>query len=327
VAASRPDEVRWGILGAARIAATAFLPGLSEAGGGRPALVGARDLPRAEAWAAHHGVDRAVAGYEAVVDAPDIDAIYVALPNAHHAVWTQRALRAGKAVLCEKPLCADPIETAAVLETAVQSGSWLWEAFVFPFSVQQRRLLELVEKGAIGEVGEVQSTFHFVLSRPGDIRLSADLGGGALADLGCYPVHCAHALLPAAGPPVVSGVATFEGSVETEATAVVAYGPRRLVLSCGFRLARDTETRVLGTEGRIHLTNAFHPRPADTLTIVRPGVEPAVERLTTNLWTFGPALDHIHGVLRRGKAPEHLAVDSSLRTAEVVQAVRDAVLA
>jgi predicted dehydrogenase len=272
-------------------------------------------------------VERVVAGYEAVVDAPDIDAVYVALPNAHHAAWTQRALLAGKAVLCEKPLCVGTLETAAVLETAVQSGSWLWEAFVFPFSIQQKRVLELVGNGAIGELGEVQSTFHFVLSRPGDIRLSADLGGGALADLGCYPVHFAHELLPAAGPPVVSAVGTVEGSVETEASAVVAYGRRRLVLSCGFHLARDTETVLLGTEGRIHLTNAFHPRPADTITLLRPGEEPAVERLTTNLWTFGPALDHIHRVLRHGQVPEHLAVDSSLRTAQVVQAVRDAVLA
>jgi hypothetical protein len=120
-------------------------------------------------------------------------------------------------------------------------------------------------------------------------------------------------------------VATMEGSVETEASAVVAYGARRLLLSCGFRLARDTETVLLGTEGRVHLTNAFHPRPGDTLTVLRPGSEPAVERLATSLWTFGAALDHIHRVLRHGQAPEHLAVDSSLRTAQVLQALRVAV--
>jgi predicted dehydrogenase len=132
-----PGGVRWGIVGTANIARGQFLPGLREAGDGRAVLVGSRDRESARAFAAEHGVDRGVAGYEAVVESDEVDAIYVAVPNTFHAEWTSRALEAGKAVLCEKPLSVWSAQTAAVLETArAIPGALLWEAFVFPFQAQ-----------------------------------------------------------------------------------------------------------------------------------------------------------------------------------------------
>jgi predicted dehydrogenase len=318
-------EVRWGILGAANIAGRQFLPGLREAGGGRAALVASRDRGRAAAFANLHGVDDSVQGYDAVVDSPDIDAVYVALPNSHHARWTQRALETGKAVLCEKPLCVGSAQTAAVLETAATSGSLLWESFAFPFQAQHRRLLDLLADGAIGEVRELNSLFYFNLSRPEDIRLSEELGGGALADVGCYPIRLAQEVLstrdPSAGDAV--GFATGNGAVETEAVAVVDYGFQRLVLGCGFGRAFDTFTRVLGTDGQIHLTNPFHPGPADTLDLRRDG-EQTVEHPTVDARPFTAALRHIHAVLGEEEAPAHLAEESSLRTARILEVVAQA---
>src|SRR5215470_15921024 len=125
------DPVRWGIISTANIARGQFLPGL-RAAGGVPAAVAGRDLGRAQAWAEQHGVDRAVAGYQALIDDPDIDALYIPLPNSLHAEWTVKALRAGKPVLCEKPLCGTLAETEQVLAVARETGTLLWEAFVFP---------------------------------------------------------------------------------------------------------------------------------------------------------------------------------------------------
>ena len=327
-AAKVTGEVRWGILGAAHIAGKQFLPGLREAGGGRAVLVASRDYGRAEAFANLHGVDRAVEGYDAVVCSPDIDAVYVALPNSHHARWTQRALESGKAVLCEKPLCVGSAQTAAVLETAATTGALLWEAFVFPFQAQHRRLLDLLAAGAIGEVRELVSTFCYNLARSEDIRLSGELGGGVLADVGCYPVRLAQEVLstrdPSAGD--VVGFSTGNGEVETEALAIVDYGRQRLVLGCGFARAFDTFTRVLGTDGQIHLTNPFHPAPADTLVLRRDGNE-TVEHPTVDVRSFSAALRHIHAVLHEEEAPEHLAEESSLRTARTLEAVAQACLA
>ena len=195
--------------------------------------------------------------------------------TSHHARWTRRALEAGKAVLCEKPLCVSPAETLEVLETAAGTGALLWESFVFPFHDQHRRLLALLASGAIGEVRELVSPFHFLLSRTVDIRLSAELGGGALADLGCYSVRLAQEVLSTSDPSPgdVCGFSTGNGEVDTETLAVVDYGAQRLVLSCGFKRADDAFTRVLGTKGQIHLVNPFHPGPDDPLIVFADGSE------------------------------------------------------
>src|SRR6476619_1691344 len=157
------EPVRWGILGTAGIAASAFLPALAEAGGGEAAAVASRDGARAARWAAEHGLTRGVEGYRPVIEDPGIEAVYIPLPNGLHAEWTIAALEAGKAVLCEKPLCVTPEETRRVLATADAASVPLWEAFVFPFHEQIELVHDAVADGQIGEVREIASRFHFVL--------------------------------------------------------------------------------------------------------------------------------------------------------------------
>lgn len=320
----RPSgPVRWGILGAARIAAAQFLPGLRETGDGRPFMVASRDLARAEDFARRNGVENAVEGYEAVLASDEVDAVYVALPNSYHARWTTRSLEAGKATLCEKPLCTSPPETEQVLEKAVSTGSLLWESFVFPFQDQHRRLLELLSTGAVGEVHELVSPFHFRLTRAVDIRLSASLAGGALNDVGCYPIRLADEVLSTHDPfpTEASGFWRIEGDVDTETVAIVDYGEQRLVLSCGFRRAYDTFTRVIGSEGQIHLDNPFHPAPDDRL-VVRRGGEETVEHPTVDQRSFTAALRHIHAAVRGEEEPRHLATaGASLRLSRTIEAV------
>src|SRR5580704_3893444 len=122
--------VRWGIIGTANIARAAFLPGLRQAGGVAAAVAG-RDAARTGQYARDHGIERAIAGYQNVIDDPAVDALYIPLPNSLHAEWTIAALRAGKPVLCEKPLCGSLAETMRVIDVARQTGTLLWEAFVF----------------------------------------------------------------------------------------------------------------------------------------------------------------------------------------------------
>jgi predicted dehydrogenase len=328
-----PIPIRWGIVGTANIARAQFLPGLREAGGGRAVRVASRDHARADAYAVANGIDRGVEDYAALVESPDIDAVYVALPNSLHAEWTMRALRAGKAVLCEKPLCVGSAQTREVLDVAATADKPLWEAFVFPFQAQHQRLLALVAEGAIGDLAEIRSAFHFLLSATANIRLEAALGGGALADVGCYPIRLAYELFcsPAGGAADPDDVRTeacpavTEGEVEVDAVGIASFGPaRRLVLSCGFRRSYDTFTSVLGTQGQLHLTNPFHPGPSDTLTIAAPGKDPVVERPTSDERSFTAAIRHIHAVLRGEAAPACTAGQFSLpaaRTLEQLQAL------
>ncbi|MGZ5301940.1 MAG: Gfo/Idh/MocA family protein [Actinomycetota bacterium] len=318
------EPVRWGILGTAGIAESAFLPALRETGDGIALSVGSRDLERGRTWAQEQGVARAVEGYAAVVADPDVEAVYVPLPNGLHADRTISALEAGKAVLCEKPLCGTVADTERVLAAARSAAGSLWEAFVFPFHEQMDRVRELLAGGTIGEVREIQSRFHFILDDPNDIRLFADLAGGSIQDVGCYPIRLARLLFDAE-PDLSRAIAdarwTPDGA-DTELWGALAFADdRRLVFSCGFRSAYDTSTRVLGTEGEIRMTNPFHPGPEDEVVIARDGHMDRQPAATSGEMSFTPAIRHIHRVVRGLEEPRHLAVDEAMGNAEAIAAL------
>ena len=318
---SRGRQVRWAILGTSNIAAKVFLPALAEARGGVPAVVASRDPERARGWAAANGVAAGVADYAMALDDASVDAVYVALPNSEHATWAAAALDAGKAVLCEKPLCLTADQTRAVLAHA-EGDRLLWEAYMFPFHPQSALLRRLLRDGAIGEPREIQSCFHFTVSRPENIRLDRSLGGGALYDVGGYPVRLARLLF---GTDPDGGVATARNGpsgVDVETWSWVDFpGERRLSLSVGFRRPLDTFTRVLGGEGELRISNPFHPRPHDTVEHWRSGR--LEQRLPAGAGTaFSHAIRHIHAVMRKEEEPRHLARDDALGNAVITDRLR-----
>jgi predicted dehydrogenase len=321
------EPVRWGILGAAGIAESSFLPALRGTGEGRAVVVGAREGPRAERWAAEFGVDHGVEGYGSVLDDRAVEAVYIPLPNSLHAGWAIAALEAGKAVFCEKPLCGSVEQTEHVLAAARAGDGLLWEAFVFPFHEQMARARSFIADGSIGELREIWARFHFVLDDPDDIRMSAPLAGGATQDVGCYPIRLARLLFDVE-PELsrVSADAAWSAGVDVELWGTLPFGgDRRLQFSCGFRSAYDTFARVIGTVGELRMTNPFHPDPGDTLELIRDGhvvsQEPA---MPSGERSFTPAIRHIHRVLRGEEEPMHLAVDEALGNARAVAAMLDA---
>jgi predicted dehydrogenase len=312
------QSVRWGIVGTANIARGAFLPGLRAAGGTAAAVAG-RDLGRAEKWAAEHGVRRAVRGYQALIDDPDIDALYIPLPNSLHAQWTIAALRAGKPVLCEKPLCGSLAEVQQVLAVAAETGTLLWEAFVFPFHAQFAAVRKLIAGGAIGDLLEIQSDFHFAVGRPDNIRMIRDLDGGALNDVGCYPVRIALELFGGGHTDAWAMAVRGGQDIDLDTQGSLGFpGGRRLLLSCGMRRSGETFTRLLGTEGQIHLSNPFHPREGDTYTVLSGGSAPQVVDSGQRDPSFTDAIRHIQAVVRGEEAPRQLARETSLASAQAL---------
>jgi predicted dehydrogenase len=346
-------QVRWGIVGTAKIARTAFLPGLRVAGG-VAAAVAARDLARAQDYAHANVIGRAIEGYQNLIDDPDVDALYIPLPNGLHAEWTIQALRAGKPVLCEKPLCGSLAETERVLGVAQETGTLLWESFVFPFHAQMERIRGLLADGAIGELREIQSDFHFRLDDPANIRMTQDLAGGALNDVGCYPVRLARELFGdehesawatarwgggggaagtraagtrAAGTRAAGTRAAGAGAadgVDVDTQGSLGFpGGRRLLLSCGFGRSLDTFSRLLGTGGQIHVSNAFHPGPDDHFEVFAEGTEPRKYQAAGTEPSFTAAIAHIQAVIRGEQAPRSLAIDTSLGSAQALHDLRE----
>ena len=312
-------QSRWGIMGTANIARGAFLPAL-RAAGGVPAAVAGRDLARTEQYAQANGIGRAAHGYQSLIDDPEVDALYIALPNSLHAQWTISALEAGRPVLCEKPLSGVLADTERVLDAAKRTGTLLWESFVFPFNEHLRQVKALLNAGAIGELREIQSDFHFRVTRPDNIRLSAGLEGGALRDVGCYPVRLAQEFF---GEHVSAWAACEQGGidqgVDIETWGTLGYPDgRRLLLSCGMRRSYDTFSRLIGTMGQIHLSNPFHPGPGDHVTAYPEGGEPSTWTPDVSEPSFTAALRHINGVLAGTEQPRLLALQTSLITARAL---------
>lgn len=275
--------LRWGVLGAARIAGEQVVPAIQRSGAGQVVAVSSAS-GRAAEFAADAGIARHYGSHEELLADPLVEAVYVPLPNAAHAAWTEAAARAGKHVLCEKPVVLGTAELARVEEAARAGGVHVAEGFMYRYHPQLARLRELVAVGAVGDVVALQARLHFALERTAepDIRLRADLGGGSLRDLGCYPVDLFGTLLEAE-PDEVRAVAVREGAGETDSgsgvdrrlSASLRYGDVVASLDCSFDVPFTNTATVLGTRGSLHLTDAFRadrqPEGTGTLVLERDG--------------------------------------------------------
>jgi predicted dehydrogenase len=261
--------LRIGVLGCAGIARRRMLPALHAEPGAEITAVASRDADRAVQTAGPYGA-RPVHGYERLLERDDVDAVYVPLPAALHQRWTEAALRAGKHVLAEKPLTLEPAATEALFKLAGDRGLVLMENVMFVHHPQHAAVRRLVADGVIGEPRAFTAAFAIPEPQPDDIRLRPELGGGALWDVGVYPVRAALHLL---GPDLeVLGAALEHGPgqrVDTSGAAMLRTGSGVLVqLSFGLSHAYRNTYELWGSEGRITVDRAFTP-PAGHRPVVR----------------------------------------------------------
>ena len=249
--------LRWGILSTAQIN-DKFLAGCEQSDAVTVSAVASRDSARAERYAREHGIERAYGSYDELFADPEVEAVYVSLPNSMHLEWTERALRAHKHVLCEKPLGTDPEAVDAAFELAEREGLVLMEAFMYRHNPQTVRLQELVGEGAIGQLRLIRSAFSFAASDPSNIRLAASLGGGALMDVGCYCVNGARML---AGEPVAVTAHQVLGGdgVDVVFAGTMSFADQVLAhFDCGLALAIRDELEVVGDQGSLFLDDPWH---------------------------------------------------------------------
>ena len=251
-------SVRVGILSTARINRLVIAPA-RESDKVDVTAVASRDAERAREYAQEWGIPQAYGSYEELLADPEIDAIYNPLPNSMHVEWSIRALEAGKHVLCEKPLSRHPEDVERAFDVAEREGLVLTEAFMYRHNPQTARLVELVRGGAVGEARVVRAAFSFTITDEANIRLAADLEGGALMDVGCYCVSGSR--LIAGESRRVYGTGVWERGVDTVFTGTLEFANDVIAqFDCGFRLPNRDELEVVGSEGSIFLDDPWHSR-------------------------------------------------------------------
>jgi D-xylose 1-dehydrogenase (NADP+, D-xylono-1,5-lactone-forming) len=219
--------------------------------------VASRNPARAKAYALEHGLDRSWRSYDELLAEPDVDAVYVALPNALHVEWSIRALEAGKHVLCEKPMGRDPAAVARAFDVAERAGLVLMEGLMYRHHPQIKRARELLEGGAVGELRLVRTAFCATLGRPEDVRWSPELGGGALLDVGCY---CVSGLRLFAGEPesVFAEQTLTSGGVDVRFAGTLRFPGGVLGhFSCGLDTAPSQGLEAVGSNGSLVVSHPF----------------------------------------------------------------------
>jgi len=249
--------VKWGIVSTADINRK-VIPGAHASEKVELLAVASRDQMRADAYAREWEIPRSYGSYEALLADPDVEAVYISLPNTMHVEWSIKALEAGKHVLCEKPFTRHPEEVDTAFDAAERTGRLLSEAFMYRHNPQTKKLAELVQGGAIGELRLVRSAFSYSLYDPENIRLRTDVEGGALMDVGCYCVSGSRLL---GGEPVaVHGEAWYGPSGTDWVFGGLMRFPDDVVATfdCGTALPNRDELEAIGSEGSLFLDDPWH---------------------------------------------------------------------
>lgn len=254
------DVIRWGVLGAARIADQFVVPALQRSRNNRVAAIAARDPARAAAFAGRHGIERVLAHYEDVLAAADIDAIYIALPTALHFEWCKRALLAGKHVLCEKPIAMHASEVEALVALRERTGKLCAEAFMVAHHPQWHYVRDCLAQGLIGDLKLVEGAFSYFNEDPHALKNDRALGGGGVRDIGVYPVVTTR-LATGLEPIRVEADVEIDPRFGTDrfASARVAFDGFDLRFYCATQLARRQQMTFHGTRGWLSLEAPFNP--------------------------------------------------------------------
>ena len=311
--------VAWGLLSTAPINRS-ILAAARESDRAEVLAIASRDPARADAYAREHGIERGYGSYDALLEDPDVEAVYIPLPNGLHVEWTMRALEMGKHVLCEKPFSRRAAEVERAFDRAEAAGLVLSEGFMWRHHPQTAKLAELVAAGAIGPLRLVRAAFSFPLGverGPEDARFDPELDGGAMMDVGSY---CVNAMRFLAGEPesvsakqVVgpTGVDVVFAGTLRHADDVVSH------FDCGFVVPRRSELEVLGEEASLFVTNPFVIR-APGFELRRNGDVEQVD--VEHVDSYLLELDNVSGAIR-GEASLLLGRDDAVGQARTIEAL------
>lgn len=270
-----PAQIRWGILGTGNIARQ-FAAGMQTAQRGVLAAVGSRNIDSARSFAQAYHIPASHGSYDSLIASPDLDAIYLSLPNSMHHHWTLASLRAGKHVLCEKPFSIDEAQAVEMFDAAGRAGRIVMEAFMYRSHPLTHAVMRAIGAGEIGDVKLIRASFCYRTTRiAGNIRFSRDLAGGALMDVGCYCINFAR-MVAGAEPTTLHAIARMHSTGVDDAVSAVMEFPGRIhaTFSCGMSTQADNSTSVCGTDGYIEIPVPWKPPVHNAAWIIGRAIPP-----------------------------------------------------
>ena len=272
-------KVRWGVLGYARIAYEHLIPAMQRSSNSEFHAVASRDRAKLDECRARFKNPNFHLGYEELLRDPEVDAVYIPLPNALHREWTIKAAEQGKHILCEKPIALNAAECRDMIAAAKASGVRLMEAFMYRYSIRTRKVIEVLRSGAIGEIQFIYSNFGYLISRPNPARLTPGLGAGAMYDVGSYPLNFAGLVAdemararsgkPDATAPAPESIAVEsvkENGYDLRLSALLKY-PCGVIasLNCGFNAHSRSNAEIVGTKGVLEIPVPYFDNPGSLI--------------------------------------------------------------
>jgi predicted dehydrogenase len=320
------SRLRWGVLGVAGIAIKKVMPAMKHCTRAELAGIASRDLQRAREAADRFGMPKAYGSYEELLADPNIDIVYNPLPNHLHVPWSIKAAEAGKHVLCEKPIGMNAAEASKLMEVRDRTGVKIGEAFMVKTHPMWLRVRELVRSGAIGELRAIMSAFSYFNVDPTNVRNMADIGGGGIMDIGCYPITMSRFLF-GSEPARVAAVLDRDPQMRTDrlSSAALDFVTGQAVFTCSTQMVPFQRMQVFGTRGRIEVEIPYNIPPDSPARIfiddgsqlagrsARVEEFPAVDQYTLQADEFSRAVQEDREV--------PVPLEDALRNMEVIDAV------
>jgi len=320
------QPVNWGIISTALIGTAKVIPAMQKSKHCRIQAIASRDLALAKKWAKELGIPKAYGSYEELLADREIEAVYNPLPNHLHVPWSIKAAEAGKHVLCEKPIALDAKEAEQLVAARNRTGKLITEAFMVRSHPQWLRARELVRQGKIGELRAVQGLFTYFLTDPENVRNKADIGGGGLYDIGCYPIVTSRFLF-GVEPTRVVGLIERDPVLKIDrlASAILDFPTGQASFTCSTQLVPYQRMQILGTKGRIEVEIPFNAPPDKPCRIFVDdgsalGDASAKEEAFPVCDQYGIQGDLFSEAIRSGKPPE-FPLENAVQNMRIIDAI------
>jgi xylose dehydrogenase (NAD/NADP) len=266
-------RIKWGILGYARIARVNIISAILRSSNAEFYGIASRDMAKLKECSDTYPVSIMYANYDALLDDPDIEAVYIPLPNVLHKEWTIKAARKGKHVLCEKPIALNATECDEMIRICKEQKVKFMEAFMYRYTHRTRKVKEVLAGGKLGEIKYINSCYRFLLANPASIKLIPELGGGSLYDVGCYPVNFI-GMITNDDPESIVAECVKESGIDMILSAVLKYRSGIIAtLHCGFNASQRIFSEIVGTKGALEVPDAFLDDPGYITLITDAGSE------------------------------------------------------